>query len=66
MTTHNANIPVLGDAELLIALESQRGKGMPIHHGVGSIDSSGVRDIAEDILEGGHEAFTQGRRRYGY
>jgi DNA repair ATPase RecN len=66
MTTHNANIPVLGDAELLIALESQRGKGKPIHDGVGSIDSSGVRQIAEDILEGGHEAFTQRRRRYGY
>lgn len=66
MTTHNANIPVLGDAELLIALESDRGRGRPIRDGVGSIDSIGVRRIAEDILEGGHEAFTQRRHRYGY
>lgn len=66
MTTHNANIPVLGDAELLIALESDRGRGRPIGDGMGSIDSEGVRRIAEDILEGGHEAFTQRRHRYGY
>jgi AAA domain, putative AbiEii toxin, Type IV TA system len=66
MTTHNANIPVLGDAELLIALESVSGRGRPIQDGVGSIDSAGVRRIAEDILEGGHEAFNQRRHRYGY
>jgi DNA repair ATPase RecN len=66
MTTHNANIPVLGDAELLIALESDRGHGRPIEDGVGSIDSEGVRRVAEEILEGGHEAFNQRRYRYGY
>jgi DNA repair ATPase RecN len=66
MTTHNANIPVLGDAELLISLESEHGHGGLIENGVGSIDSVGVRRIAEDILEGGHEAFNQRRHRYGY
>lgn len=66
VTTHNANIPILGDAELLIALESGNARGRPIQDGVGSIDSAGVRRVAEDILEGGHDAFTQRRQRYGY
>jgi energy-coupling factor transporter ATP-binding protein EcfA2 len=66
MTTHNANIPVLGDAELLIALESEKNHGRPIADGVGSIDTESVQRIAEDILEGGHEAFLQRQHRYGY
>lgn len=66
MTTHNANIPVLGDAELLIALESEKNRGKPIADGVGSIDTESVQRIAEDILEGGHEAFLQRQHRYGY
>ena len=56
-STHNANIPVLGDAELILGLsaagdaESGRARIAPEH--LGSIDSHTVRDLVEEILEGG-------------
>lgn len=69
-STHNANIPVLGDAELIVGLqasgEASRGRAeMPIRHR-GSIDSAPVRDLVEEILEGGREAFEMRRLKYGY
>jgi len=68
--THNANIPVLGDAELILALtpNGEAGQGtasiQPEHRG--SIDSPSVRAKVEEILEGGKEAFESRRRKYGY
>lgn len=69
-STHNANIPVLGDAELILGL-SAAGDGAdgqaevkPGH--AGSIDAPGVRGIVEEILEGGREAFETRRRKYGF
>ncbi|PPF23510.1 hypothetical protein [Rathayibacter tritici] len=41
-------------------------RGRAIADGVGSIDTESVQRIAEDILEGGHEAFLQRQHRYGY
>jgi len=68
--THNANIPVLGDAELIVGLsaagEAERGKAqMPPEH-MGSIDARPVREIVEEILEGGKEAFEMRRLKYGF
>jgi len=63
-STHNANIPVLGDAELVVVLESVDRKGRVAADGAGSLDEEPVRVLAEQILEGGREAF--GRRRYLY
>ena len=69
-STHNANIPVLGDAELIIGLSPSREAG---HEGAqisrehsGSIDSPTVRELVEEILEGGREAFETRRRKYGF
>ena len=69
-STHNANIPVLGDAELIVGLtatgEAEHGHaGMAPEH-MGSIDSRLVRDLVEEILEGGKEAFERRRRKYGF
>ncbi|GIW99316.1 MAG: phosphoesterase [Pirellulaceae bacterium] len=69
-STHNANIPVLGDAELIIGLaasgEADGGSvRIPPEH-VGSIDSRTVRELVEEILEGGKEAFERRRRKYGF
>ena len=69
-STHNANIPVLGDAELIVGLtpsgEGDSGKAVirPCH--VGSIDSLEVRELVEEILEGGKDAFETRRLKYGF
>ena len=69
-STHNANIPVLGDAEMIIGLSADveedilRTRINPEH--VGSIDSGSIRDLVEEILEGGRDAFENRRRKYGF
>jgi hypothetical protein len=68
--THNANIPVLGDAELILGLramgEAEAGHAeVPVKH-MGSIDSADVRDLVEEVLEGGKEAFQTRRLKYGF
>jgi DNA repair ATPase RecN len=69
-STHNANIPVLGDAELIVGLsasgEAERGHARIAHEHMGSIDSRPVRELVEEILEGGKEAFEMRRRKYGF
>lgn len=69
-STHNANIPVLGDAELIVGLsasgEADHGRARidPTH--MGSIDAQPVRELVEEILEGGKDAFERRRRKYGF
>ena len=69
-STHNANIPVLGDAELIVGLsaageaDSGRARIAPEH--TGSIDSRSVRELVEELLEGGRKAFETRRRKYGF
>ncbi|MDP2857304.1 MAG: AAA family ATPase [Bacillota bacterium] len=69
-STHNANIPVLGDAELIVGLsasgEAERGHARMAPEHMGSIDSKPVRELVEEILEGGKEAFEMRRRKYGF
>lgn len=69
-STHNANIPVLGDAELIIGLstgirdEVVQGRISDRH--MGSIDIQTVREMVEEILEGGKTAFEMRRQKYGF
>lgn len=63
--THNANVPVLGDAELIVTLEGDGMHGRPSQSGTGSLDSPGVRDAVEQLLEGGRAAFEARRYLYG-
>ena len=69
-STHNANIPVLGDAELIVGLsaagEADNGRARVALEHTGSIDSRSVRELVEEILEGGREAFETRRRKYGF
>ncbi len=58
ISTHNANVPVLGEADRVAVLGSDGLRGFVRHSGVLD-ESSTVRSI-EQIMEGGHEAF---RRR---
>lgn len=61
--THNANIPVFGDAEWIGVLQEEGGRSKLLASG--SIDSPQVKDLAANILEGGREAFTRRREKYG-
>nr|VFJ56733.1 MAG: hypothetical protein BECKFW1821A_GA0114235_10644 [Candidatus Kentron sp. FW]VFJ64249.1 MAG: hypothetical protein BECKFW1821B_GA0114236_109211 [Candidatus Kentron sp. FW] len=70
--SHNANIPVLGDAELIIGLstesdeESGRISGLIEPEHAGAIDNAPVRRLVEEILEGGRDAFSVRREKYGF
>jgi len=68
--THNANIPVLGDAELIVGLEASgeagRGRGRVDMANIGSIDNTSVRELTEELLEGGRVAFEMRRMKYGF
>jgi hypothetical protein len=69
-STHNANIPVLGDAELILGLaasgEGKEGHAKISTRHMGSIDSKPVRELVEEILEGGKDAFEMRRSKYGF
>jgi len=65
--THNANIPVLGDAELVVTLKPDgAGHATIPPDWQGAIDCVTVRDNIGEVLEGGREAFEIRRLKYGY
>ena len=67
-STHNANLPVLGDAELIVGLsptgEAGDGRADVLPGHIGSIDLASVQRLIEERLEGGHAAFELRRRKY--
>jgi ABC-type lipoprotein export system ATPase subunit len=64
--THNANIPVFGDAEWIGVFEVKDGQPEMPSESQGAIDVIQVRDKAANILEGGKAAFNQRKAKYGY
>lgn len=64
--THNANIPVFGDAEWIGVLSVEDNKGLILPEQQGAIDVPNVQALAADILEGGKSAFNQRREKYGF
>lgn len=63
IVTHNPNIAVLGDAELIIPLKSTNNHSMVISPG--SIDNIDTIKLCCQILEGGESAFKQRKVIYG-
>lgn len=63
IATHNANIPVLGDSELIIVLESQNDRCAVVNKG--SIDKNNIKADVKNIMEGGEEAFRIRAQKYG-
>jgi chromosome segregation protein len=59
--THNANFPVLGDAEQVGACSFTAGAGAIQ---IGSIDEPGIQKAIVSIMEGGHEAFARRKEIY--
>ncbi|MEC5210869.1 ABC-type enterochelin transport system ATPase subunit [Psychrobacter sp. PL15] len=64
--THNANIPVFGDAEWIGVLSVEDNKGQILPDQQGAIDMPTVQELAVDILEGGESAFNQRREKYAF
>lgn len=63
LATHNANIPVNGDAEQVVSLEDEGGHAVVRTRA--SIDSREVREVIRNVLEGGKEAFRRRAEKYG-
>jgi ABC-type cobalamin/Fe3+-siderophores transport system ATPase subunit len=64
IATHNANIPVNGDAELIVALGVKDRLGALLD--AGSIEHPSIKELVSVIMEGSAEAFRLRRERYGY
>lgn len=64
IVTHNPNIAVLGDAELIIPLRGA--SEVSVVRDRGSIDTTATKDIVCTILEGSQKAFKRRQEVYGY
>ena len=64
--THNANIPVFGDAEWIGVFSATESRGSLDASAQGSIDVPFIRDNVATILEGGREAFMQRKAKYEF
>lgn len=64
IVTHNPNIAVLGDAELIIPLKSTNNQSFIIEPG--SVDDEETMKLCCQILEGGESAFKQRKNLYGF
>ena len=64
LITHNANIAVLGDSELLLPMKRENDTGRAVERG--SIDREATKLCVQNILEGGPEAFCRRREIYGH
>jgi hypothetical protein len=67
IATHNANIPVLGDSELILVLEAKRETESErcVISNKGSIDKEDIKVDVKNIMEGGEEAFKIRAEKYG-
>ena len=64
LATHNANIVVNGDADLVVYLKASANHGEVEQMGV--IEESEIRDIIVSTVDGGEEAFRLRLRKYGF
>ena len=55
LASHNANIPVLGEADRILRLDSDGRRGYVIHEG--ELDEPGTVHAITSVMEGGVEAF---------
>ncbi|OGO35269.1 MAG: hypothetical protein A2W35_01480 [Chloroflexi bacterium RBG_16_57_11] len=62
--THNPNIPVLGHAELIVALEAQEEHCTIAAEG--AIDRRSIQEFVRNVMEGGEEAFQRRAQKYGW
>ena len=63
-STHNANIPVFGDAELIVVMQEVDGQGSVAENCIGSVDNPNVKAAVVNTLEGGNMAFQMRKVKY--
>ena len=63
VATHNPNIVVNGDAEMIISMAHGGGQCHVLEEGSGCLQENGVRREICDVMEGGQEAFESRYRR---
>ena len=67
-TSHNANLVVNGDAELVVCCDykdsTSQTRGIIKYEG--SIDSSNIKDEITTVMEGGEKAFKLRKEKYGF
>lgn len=64
IVTHNANIPVNGDAEWIVAMDSTKKEiGIGIE---GTIENGTLKKEICNVMEGGDSAFKMRSKRYGF
>jgi hypothetical protein len=70
LSTHDPNLPVNGDAELIYALQAIDGRGVRMKidgvDAVGALDRPAVRLAVEEVMEGSEEAFMRRYEKYGF
>ena len=64
VATHNANVVVNGDADMVIQLDATARRGRVAC--AGTIEESAVRDAIVRTVDGGEEAFRLRRQKYGF
>ena len=64
VATHNANVVVNGDADMVIQLDATARRGWVAC--LGAIEEPTVRDAIVRTVDGGEEAFRLRRRKYGF
>ena len=60
--THNANIPVLGDSDKIIACSYDNESKIKLQ--TGTIDTRSIQKTIVNIMEGGEDAFNKRRNIY--
>jgi hypothetical protein len=63
IATHNPNIVVNGDAEMVITMDHRGGQCVVVKDGSGCLQSEGVREEVCRVMEGGRKAFEERYRR---
>jgi len=63
IVTHNANIPVNGDSEYIVSMDSES-KDVKVYT-TGCIDDTKVKKEVCDVMEGTEDAFLMRSKRYG-
>ena len=65
VTSHNANLVVLTDADLIVHVNSDGARASFPSSGFLSCSSSAVRKSVLDVLDGGDAALTARQKKYG-
>lgn len=62
VVTHNANIPVNGDAEYIISMDTESKKLKILNEG--TVDQASIKKEICDVMEGSEQAFNMRSKRY--